>query len=370
MEEMVSAVEMEREECDVGLSDLSVHVQECIFAKLPLHSILSSRSVCREWGGILNSHSFLSSLPVPLCNPWLLLWGEGFCMAYCFGMQKWITLSLSFLGDHHYDYDSPISVSTSAGRLFVQCSSQIYACNPLRRSYNLMQLGDLYSKEIELIEIVQEGPNGEPYLAVKTTYCIEIYHYFQDSWQLKFKLQQYTTDGRLDILHDEMVECNGVLFWSKCSADVVGFRIQDDSFSEVRIDEFPFLNLVEGKGYRPFIVAYGSSVLSVILVIRDKNMVISELFQDEEDEMLWKWRLLATTPADPVLDYYGITYERGWIDDPFTCACVGEYLCFDAWTDPPKIAAYNFRQGIWQFLPHLPDTNFVRMMTFQPSLIA
>ncbi|GLJ39979.1 hypothetical protein SUGI_0817930 [Cryptomeria japonica] len=170
----------------------------------------------------------------------------------------------------------------------------------------------------------------------------------------------------------EMVECNGVLFWSKCPIGIVACSIQDDSFIEVRIAEFSFDHIIGDNDYRSFMVAYGSLVLVVIVVFDDllqsANIVILELFQDKEDPLFWKWRLFARISPPSIPQYFEINHGSSW---QLECACAGDYLCFSSVEGIvcPKIAAYNLREGFWQCLPQCPGTNFSKMMSFEPKLI-
>ncbi|GLJ19246.1 hypothetical protein SUGI_0346050 [Cryptomeria japonica] len=178
----VTAIEGNGEEC--GLSKLPGEMKEMIFAKLSFESICSSLTVCKEWNCILSSQSFLSSLPTQ--NPWLLMCdkkenGNWNCVAYCFTTRKCRELSLSFLPDFKLDLSS-----TRQGLLLFRETpiQRLNICNPLLRSYAEIEM-DLTNKFVSIVD----GGNKEPYLIVfsKEKFSFEIYHYFQDSWRMKFQ---------------------------------------------------------------------------------------------------------------------------------------------------------------------------------------
>ncbi|GLJ15286.1 hypothetical protein SUGI_0250170 [Cryptomeria japonica] len=247
-------------------------MKELIFEKLSIQSICSSRIVCKEWNLILSSESFLSLLSTQNAwrflsllstqNPWLLICGQEVdgnwcCMAYCFSVQKWMTLPLSFLPNPERGNIRDLS-SIGKGLLLIQKSptSQLLVCDPLVRSYAEIEI-DLTEKFIHIVE----GENKEPYLVVcsnSPNFNCQIYHYVEESWRIKCR---FAWDTGSRILCHEMVECNGVLFWKGAApTTIIGYKIQDEDPVTVA----PLPRKVQDLNANVFsLVSYGSSILVV-----------------------------------------------------------------------------------------------------------
>ncbi|GLJ19244.1 hypothetical protein SUGI_0345970 [Cryptomeria japonica] len=382
----VTTITGDGEECSI--SKMPQEMKEMIFAKLPFESICNSLVVCKEWNCILSSQSFLSSLPTQ--NPWLLSCGQEEsgnwnCVAYCFAIRKWRELSLSFLPDpqsfalNFYNKepkDSPPIISSrelsSAGQgLLVFRKTpmgQLNVCNPLLRSYTQIDM-DLTNKFVDIVQ----GGNKESYL------------------------------------------CNGFLFWKGITpASIIGYTIQDEGFiSPVTVAPLP-LQMVHGLHLYNLLnfpnlyflyfsmVSFGSSVLVVATFQEDPSavnipgvwssqtppwyarnhplamppmtpmfnnwgIVIWELFPDEEDELIWKWKEFARIRPHSLLQYFD---EK--ICSQLDCICVGDYLCFSSISaaESPPVFALNLREGFWQRLPpsNINQTvKLVKMMSFAPK---
>ncbi|GLJ25285.1 hypothetical protein SUGI_0484030 [Cryptomeria japonica] len=360
-----------------GISELPLHVMQVIFEKLPLISICRSRLVCKEWNQILSSRDFLSSLPKQ--DPWLLMFGESYCMAYSFSTQNRRAIPLSFLPTH-VPNDHMLS-STALGLLAFRETPQssslensdLYIFNPLMRIHSRTKI----DKNHSYIDIIH-GRNGEPYLVTmqldeyNPKISFRIYHYCGDSWRIKFDFQE-ETEGRGSRYYDEMVECNGFLFlWTSRPEIIYGYSIEVDCIKPVRIAPFP-RQLVEDttKGF-DHIVAYGSSVLLVVSFFSNctdnmgEGMVIWELFQDDQDKLLWNWREFArmsSASLTPFLDGDSCF---------FMCVTVGDYLCFGIEEEAmrcDKVAAYNLKEGSWQIVPQCRGITIYEMLSFDPKLI-
>ncbi|GLJ19250.1 hypothetical protein SUGI_0346210 [Cryptomeria japonica] len=438
-QESITTIERDGEECSI--SKLPQEMKEMIFAMLPFESICSSLTVCKEWNCILSSQSFLSSLPNQ--NPWLLICGREEngnwnCVAYCFPTLKWRELSLSFLPDpqlfalKHYNTeieDSPPHISlrdlSMAGQglmLFRETPmGQLNVCNPLLRSYAEIDM-DLTNKFVHIVQ----GRNKEPYLVVwsnSAKFSFEIYHYFQHSWTTKF---QFAGEKRSDIFDNEMIECNGVLFWKGITpASIIGYKIQNEGFiSPVTVAPLPLQMVHDMHMYNLSIfqnlylhyfsmVSYGSSVLVVttfqeepsavnipgawssqaqpwyvgnhplamVMATRpvptmfnnwkssvgQKGIVIWELFPEEEDELIWNWKEFARIRPHSLPQYFD-----EMICSHLKCICVGDYLCFSGLlpAGSPPVFALNLREGFWQLLPpsNIKQTvEFVKLMSFAPK---
>ncbi|GLJ25262.1 hypothetical protein SUGI_0483600 [Cryptomeria japonica] len=370
-----------------GISELPLHLMEIIFKELPLISISHSRLVCKEWNEILSSCYFLSSLLKQ--DPWLLIFGRGNCMAYCFSIQNWKPISLSFLPTplrNEYMLSST-ALGLLAFRETPQSSSletppppslensKLYLCNPLMRIY--------FPTKIEATRNpihIFSARNGEPYLVMMldeyhSKIAFRIYHFCGDSWRIKFEFQEEIDSSTLErgCYFGLMVECNGFLFlWTSGPEIIYGFSIEVDCIKPVRIAPLP-RQLVEDtiKG-SDHIVAYGSSVLLVLPVTSKRTcnmvegMIIWELFQDDEDKLLWKWREFARMSPASLTPYFG----RGrWF---YMCIAVGDYLCFgivERDMRRNKVAAYNLKEGSWQFLPQCGGQTITEMLSFDPKLI-
>ncbi|GLJ25261.1 hypothetical protein SUGI_0483580 [Cryptomeria japonica] len=321
-----------------GLSGLPLHYMEVIFKKLPLISICRSRLVCKEWNHILSSRYFLSSLPKQ--DPWLLIIGL-----------------LAFR-------ETPLSSSLE--------NSDLYIFNPLMRIHSRTKI----DKNHSYIQIIH-GRNGEPYLVTmldeyNPKISFRIYHYCGDSWRIKFDFQE-ETEERGSCYYGEMVDCNGFLFfWTTRPEIIYGYSIEVDCIKPVRIPPLP-RQLVEDerKGFQ-YIVAYGSSVLLVVPVISNctdnmgEGMVIWELFQDDQDKLLWKWREFARMSSASLTPVLG---GDSWFH---MCVTVGDYLCFGIEEEDmrcDKVAAYNLKEGSWQFLPQCGGKTISEMLSFDPKLI-
>ncbi|GLJ19243.1 hypothetical protein SUGI_0345950 [Cryptomeria japonica] len=412
------------------ISKMPQEMKEMIFAKLPFESICSSLVVCKEWNCILSSQSFLSSLPTQnpwLLSCGQEESGNWNCVAYCFPIRKWRELSLSFLPDpqsfalNFYNKepeDSPPIISlrelSSAGQgLLVFRKTpmgQLNVCNPLLRSYAEIDM-DLTNKFVDIVQ----GGNKESYLVVWSNFekfSLEIYHYFEDSWRTKF---QFARETPFDIFGGEMIQCNGFLFWKGITpASIIGYKIQDEGFiSPVTVAPLPLQMVHDLHLYNLLnfpnlyflyfsMVSYGSSVLVVATFQEDPSavnipgvwssqtppwyarnhplamppmppmfnnwgIVIWELFPDEEDELIWKWKEFARIRPHSLPQYFD---EK--ICSQLDCICVGDYLCFSSISaaESPPVFALNLREGFWQ---RLPPSNinqmvkFVKMMSFAPK---
>ncbi|GLJ26792.1 hypothetical protein SUGI_0522660 [Cryptomeria japonica] len=426
--ESVTTIEGDGEEG--GISKLPEEMKEMIFAKLPYESICSSLTVCKEWNCILSSQDFLSSLPTQ--SPWLLICGQQEngnwkCVAYCFPTRKWRELSLSFLPDSQLfvfnlhdtemedslpvfslrDLLSPGRDLSSAGQgllLFRETSRQLNVCNPLLRSYVKIKV-DLTDKFVHIVQ----GRNKEPYLVVCSNsekFSFEIYHYLQDAWRSKF---QFAGEKRPGIVGNEIVECNGLLFWRGITpATIIGYKIEDEGFiSPVRVAPLPLqmvhdlqlynLSLFQDEDLHVFdMVSYESSLLVVGTfqeepsavnippvagnhhyqfyndsptffhdLIKQMGIVIWELFHDEEDELVWKWKEFGRSPPLSLPQYFDEMFYS-----PFKCICVGDYLCFSGLfpIESPMVFAFNLKEGFWQRLPPPPQlVTWAKMMSFEPN---
>ncbi|XP_057839327.2 F-box/kelch-repeat protein At5g15710-like [Cryptomeria japonica] len=312
-----------------GMSDMDDYLKEQIFKKLPLISIIQIRLVCKQWNEILSSRKFLSSLPEQ--NPWLLIFGEDYCISYCFSTKKWRAISLSFLPPTlQNNFGLYMKSSTALGLLaffkthfdFLKKKPELYLCNPLMRICS--------RTEIWMTEnfYVVHGTNAEPYLLEEENKkSLQIYHYCQDSWEIKHKFAK-----DLDLCPDEMVECKGVIFWRTSSPAIVdGFSMEVDCIKPVRMapppSQFVEDDYKTGTLFKS-IVAYGSSVLLVTLrneyedEIEPLRMVIWELFEDKQDNSLWKWKELVRMSAHDSLPQVFCGDKR--INEGIT---VGNYLC-------------------------------------------
>ncbi|GLJ45434.1 hypothetical protein SUGI_0956570 [Cryptomeria japonica] len=378
--ESILAIEGDAKQC--GISKLPQDLKELIFSKLPLESICGYRIICKEWNSILSSFNFLSSLPTQY--PWLLIcnkeenknWGY---MAYCFSSQKWRTLSLSFLPNPKGG-NTRFLPSIGQGLLHFRDlpTSQLFVCNPLMRSYVEIDI-DVTDK---LMHIVQGG-NKEPYLVVFSNsgnFSFQIYQYFQDSWRIKSQFEGEMRSS--NILSFEMFECNGVLFLKELSPVriIIGFKIQNEGFiTPVTVAPLP-PEMVKDLdfGYFLSIVSYGSSLLVVSVLLNNPGLdigelgqtqdgiVIWELFQDEENELVWKWKEFLKMPPMSVHEYLGKYWRHQ------TCACVGDYLCFSSvyGDESVKVFAYNLKERFWQRLPlrKIKNRNTrTRMVSFEPK---
>ncbi|GLJ15273.1 hypothetical protein SUGI_0249920 [Cryptomeria japonica] len=394
--EFITAAEGDGEER--GISNLPLIMKELVFSKLPVESICSSRVVCKEWNFILSSQRFLSSLSIQ--NPWLLMCGKEMnetwvCMAYCFSAQKWMTLPLCL------PPDLDISFSSGAGQgllLFEKASPrQLFVCNPLMRSYAEIEM-DLTDKFIAFLQV----GNKEPYLVVCSTsgykFSFKIYHHFQDSWRIKFQITEETTSNISVFRMDEMVECNDVLFMRRISLEtivtIVGYKIKADGFSSP-VTIAPLSPQMVKDLTVCNMVSYGSSILVVGIIqeldpfffevaldldpllsfnplstgtgLNKTGIVIWELFQDEENELIWKWKEFARMPPHSlpqyVIEYLNDYAYKDWFYGD--CACVGDYLCFNA----ASVFAYNLKCGFWQRLPpHKSHYSNQKMISFEPKL--
>ncbi|GLJ46991.1 hypothetical protein SUGI_0991830 [Cryptomeria japonica] len=331
--EFICGVEEEGEQ--VGLSKLPRHIKKSIFEKLPLQSISRSRLVCKEWNSILLSHSFISSLPKS--NPWLLLYAEKYCMAYCFTTHKWMKISLSSLPTPKDFRDYTLSSAHLGLLAFLLETPDLYICNSLARDYGVAKLG-LFSDwgnyaRIEsdvigtVIGIVQgDQSSDEPYLIAKMgpisnvrPLCIRVYHYFQDSWSNKL---EFIEEREFSIRPFTMVACNGVLFFEAYRpTGYVGYNIRGAFIKPVRIDELPCHILQYDKVHKLFMGEYGLSLLLVVMKEGSLNdMIIFEFFEDDKDELVWHWREFATVPPTSLPRCFHRGYEK--------CVVVGDYLCF------------------------------------------
>ncbi|GLJ15279.1 hypothetical protein SUGI_0250010 [Cryptomeria japonica] len=380
------AIEGDRE--DGCISKLPQDTKELVFAKLSIQSICVSRVVSREWNSILSSQIFLSSLSIQ--NPWLLICSKEnhennwYCMAYCFSAQKWMTLPLPNREGGEIRY----CPSTAQGLLLFGeiCLRRLFVCNPLTRSYTEME-NDLAARSFHIVQ----GGNKDLYLIVynsSETLSFKIYHYFQDSRRIKC---QFGGEMKSNIFIDivEMVECNGVLFWmGRLSPTIVGYNIKNEGFIRpVKVAPLPPEMLQDLNMHFPIrhqprssdvlsMVSYGSSVLVVgtywepyslwmiqpVTRVYDPNrtgIVIWELFEDEEDELVWKWREFAKIPPWSLHD----VMEKEYFWDP-KCVCVGDYLCFRGKT----VFAYNLKARFWQRLPPHEIHCRPKMMSFEPKL--
>ncbi|XP_057858102.2 uncharacterized protein LOC131067170 [Cryptomeria japonica] len=396
--ELIATVEGDAEQLDIV--KLPLAMKELIFEKLSIQLICSSRIVCKEWNSILSSQSFLYSLSTQ--NPWLLIcsqqvcgnWG---CMAYCFSAQKWITLPLSFLPNPEGQNVRNL-LRWGQGLLIFQetPTSQLFVCNPLMRSYAEIEI-DLTHR---FIHIVQRR-NKDPYLVVCSNseiFSFQIYHYFQDAWKIKF---QFAGETESDVMCNEMVECNGVLFWTAMvPTTIVGYNIKDGGLiSPVIVAPLPRQMVQDLNKCVLYIVSYGSSVL-VVGIFHEKidwidpfaalipaldithplfishidfdrtfpnrmGIVIWELFQDEEDKLVWKWKEFARMSSQSLPQYLDPDWWHG------KCVCVGEYLCFSnlyRGAEGAKVFAYNLKEGFWQRLPPCKIRyNKLTMMSFEPK---
>ncbi|GLJ06636.1 hypothetical protein SUGI_0043750 [Cryptomeria japonica] len=372
-------------------------MKELIFGKLSIRSICSSRIVCKKWNSILSSQSFLFSLPTQ--NPWLLICsqendGNWHCMAYCFSEQKWMALPLSFIPNSEGRNITHLSNMGQGLLLFSEIfTPQLFVCNPLLRSYAKIEI-DLNLSQ-RFIHIVQGG-NKEPYLIVGSDFemfSFEIYHYFQDAWRIKYLLET-----GCNILCRIMVECNGVIFGMGITPGaIVGYNIKEEgSVSPVTVAPLPGQAVQDLNVHVLYMVSYGSSVLVVgfleepLQQLADgigpfprgihpfiayngfaptrSNMmgiVIWELFQDEEDKLLWNWKEFARMPPQLLSQYLN---EDWWCQQ---CVCVGDYLCLSSLygDESASVLAYNLKEGFWQRLPLCKiQCNKRTMMLFEPKL--
>ncbi|GLJ15272.1 hypothetical protein SUGI_0249890 [Cryptomeria japonica] len=185
---------------------------------------------------------------------------------------------------------------------------------------------------------------------------------------------------------------------------IIGYKIEDEGFiSPITVAPLPqemvqplnvyfvsmlqegVLSVVEPEKLHVLsMVSFGSSVLvvatfqepfAVTLRIPGPHMnmtgiVIWELFQDEENELIWKWKEFARMPPLSLHEY--VDADDWWY---MSCIGVGDYLCFSRpWGDESAmVLAYNLRQEFWQRLPpckiqYNKRTTKKKMMSFEPKL--
>ncbi|GLJ15278.1 hypothetical protein SUGI_0250000 [Cryptomeria japonica] len=188
----------------------------------------------------------------------------------------------------------------------------------------------------------------------------------------------------------EMVECKDVLFWRGMSPETIfGYKIKDDGFiSPVTVAPLPpqmvkDLNVCNMVSYGSSVLVVGTSqepdaflcevafdidpLFSFRTGLNKTGIVIWELFQDEEDELIWKWKEFARMPPHSlpqyVNKYLDECFDMHWFYGK--CACVGDYLCFDG----APVFAYNLKCGFWQCLPsHKSHHSAEIMISFEPML--
>ncbi|GLJ46912.1 hypothetical protein SUGI_0989810 [Cryptomeria japonica] len=370
----ICGMEGEEETEQLGLAELPRHIKKCIFEKLPLESISRSNLVCKEWNYILSSRRFMASLPKS--NPWLLLCAQDSCMAYCFSMHKWRKISLSFpptlIGKNYSDFKFS---SEELGLLLIQNHNlrrkdylsypltNEYVCNPLTKDY--AEIGSRVFGNV--IGIVQGQSGDEPYLVTRFYDSriprILVYHYFEDSWRIKFDFQ-FSEKKDLAILSYRMCACNGVIFFGvRLPMPILGYNIRHAFIKPVRIEALPGHILEEfGNNFNIYPLTMGAYGLSVLVLLQNKDplksIIMLELFEDEEDEFIWKWREFATLPSTS-LPFQG-NYNQ--------CIVVGDYLCFVRQCDKfVEVAAYNLKGGFWQSLPQC-YIRYSDIRSFQPKL--
>jgi hypothetical protein len=111
---------------------LPEHLLEMVQAQLPLHSLLSFRTVCKQWNMMLQSKSFIAKVPCARHGGWFLFRGEGKeCVAFMPSVNKWCQINLDFLLPARVRV-----VATSGGLLCVrQHDDQLIVCNPFTKAW-------------------------------------------------------------------------------------------------------------------------------------------------------------------------------------------------------------------------------------------
>ncbi|GLJ45440.1 hypothetical protein SUGI_0956720 [Cryptomeria japonica] len=196
---------------------------------------------------------------------------------------------------------------------------------------------------------------------------------------------------------DEMVVCNDFIFWRERGEHrvIIGFKIQDEGFiSPVTVAPSPSEMVEDEDLFLLSMVSYGSSVLFVFVKLNHPRLdiilppsyagihpstvhkicelgrtqdgiVIWELFQDEQNELVWKWKEFLRMPPLSLHEYLD---KHWWYGE---CVCVGDYLCFSSLYgggESVKVFAYNLKEGFWQRLPpcKMENRNW-RMASFEPK---
>ncbi|GLJ15240.1 hypothetical protein SUGI_0249200 [Cryptomeria japonica] len=220
-------------------------------------------------------------------------------------------------------------------------------------------------KEVELESVTAVGRDGEDCDISKLPQDMKelIYQYIQDSWRIK---SQFARERVSNILCREMVECNGIIFWTGMfPTTIVGYNIREEGFiNPVTVAPLP-PQMAGPDVHILSMVSYGKSVLVLdriisVIIPMFVGMVIWELFEDEEDELVWKWKKFAS-----------VSLPQHLMKGHQSCVCVGDYLCFlSEWgAESATLFAYNLKEGFWQHFPPCNSDYLERMMmSFEPKL--
>ncbi|GLJ51072.1 hypothetical protein SUGI_1087160 [Cryptomeria japonica] len=362
-------------------SECPDHIIERMFSTLLVEFSSRFRIVCKEWNVLLTSSRFLSLLPER--DPWLLLCNETHVVAYCFLTQSWKTISLCFLPSPTTETLSQgysRFCSKSGGGLLLieirQPQKMYMICNPLTGVYR-----DIPADIAEKITVMEIMDNGESYKIVglpreENPSCIQIYHFFEMSWQIEDELSLPVKDFPI-----ATIRCAKDLLI--CASGEMEFVIWNMESKQPKLVSFPEANLSFWgdvmNSWIDEVVVCGSTILFVVRymefgpdsIIVNFQAIVWELFWEEE-KSIWSWKELTRMPSNMCRRFINLSYagalEVHGVEDQFVG--VGNFLCFATGQSNTELFVYSLPERSWsriRFPPSLRFFQYHAAFSFQPK---
>ncbi|CAM6024072.1 unnamed protein product [Sphagnum balticum] len=323
-------------------------------AQLPLHCLLSFRTVCKQWNMMLQSKSFIAKVPCARHGGWFLFRGEGKeCVAFMPSVNKWCQINLDFLLPARVRV-----VATSGGLLCVrQHDDQLIVCNPFTKAW-LQLPPKLHRWKYPIVGMVKIGQSYNVVVAGRkgahANIVTEIYDSETATWKLVIDKNQIQLQQSFQT---NAVFFNGSLYCAGQNAILV-YNMEQNQWMEI---SRPIME--NTKLMLPQICVCHSCLLMVEVMSSRFLMTRISIWKLPKFDGLWS--KIASMPDKLLKEVMNISGSR--LFTYFGCNNLVLFIFARR-----RVLAYNIRQNSWHWIPCCPFIhNFARRFahfSYDPNL--
>lgn len=321
------------------------HLLDAILPRLPSQSLLCFRCVCRRWKDLIDSVAFLD-VHGHVCSsstPWLLMFkrqDRSFCRAYDSFMNKWRTLSISFLPINRI---SDVTAVACGGLLCFRTdfSGPLVVCNPITKMWKELPPLDYYYRRCPIAMVTEPNSNSFKVLIAGTDGDIFSTHTFlydslANCWKrtanLPFKRE----------LRSEAPYCDGVFYFTTSEPiAILAYNVKQDAWTELAAplpQSLTFARLVIRQDLIFLMVGLGVHGIT-------RSLCVLQLQKNNLE-----WREVQRMPETMCKRFLLMCYHTYEL-----ICCIGhaDYICLFCST-APEVLVYKIPRRTWHWLPHCP----------------
>ena len=329
---------------------LPEHILEVsILPYLPAQTLLLFRSICRKWKNLIDSPSFLDnhhnqqSLRRFGKQPWLLMFKQqdrSCCRVYDVLLNKWGTLSLSFLRTNQYVLEV-VSVSHGLICFRYAISGSLMICNPITKMWKVLYykhprkspISMVYEPFSKSFKILITGSESDSF----STDTV-LYDSITDRWKKAANLPFKTE------LKSEAPYCDGTFYFTTSEPiHILAYNISTDIWLDIPAPTCPGQRLtyasVAANGRFVFLIA-GLGVHGIV-----KSLSIWKLHKRSME-----WIEVLRMPDIMCKKFLSMCYHTY---KHICCISHDDYICLFCSTSP-EVLLYKISRGTWHWLPECP----------------